>query len=186
MGSVPYPTALLLTGPPGCGKTTALKHALARSGVSAGGFYTEEIRERGSRLGFRIVTIDGRAAVLAHVDIKSRHRVSKYGVDVDTLRSVAVTAIEDAVRNCDVVVIDEIGKMELLSDDFKCAVSETLDSHARVLGTIMLAPNKWADAVKHRPDVRVVSLDIGNRDSVVDDLVGWLQQDTLEHQKLER
>jgi nucleoside-triphosphatase len=181
MGSVTYPTALLLTGPPGCGKTTALKNALARTGARAGGFYTEEIRERGSRLGFRIVTIDGRTAVLAHVDIKSRHRVSKYGVDVDTLRSVAVTAIEDALRNRDVVVIDEIGKMELLSDDFRCAVCEALESHAKVLGTIMLASNKWADAIKRRPDVRVISLDIGNRDSVVDDLVGWLQEPTREH-----
>ncbi len=75
----------LLTGKPGTGKTSLIKQAVAGMGGKAGGFYTEEIRSGGTRLGFRLVTLDGESAVLAHVNIHSRYRVSKYGVDIDNL-----------------------------------------------------------------------------------------------------
>ncbi len=74
--------ALLLTGRPGVGKTTVLR-AVARllAGAHLIGFYTEEIREAGERRGFRLVTFDGKEAILAHIDLPFS-RVSKYGVDV--------------------------------------------------------------------------------------------------------
>ena len=77
--------AYLLTGGPGVGKTTLIKQALDRAYIKAGGFFTEEIRAGGLRQGFRIVTLDGRSAILAHIDFKSPFRVSKYGVDIESL-----------------------------------------------------------------------------------------------------
>ena len=103
----------LLTGRPGTGKTSLIRQALARIKAKAGGFYTEEIRTRGIREGFRLVTLDGQDTILAHVSIKSPHRVSKYGVDIDSLDKVGVAALQRAAEECDLIVIDENGKMEL-------------------------------------------------------------------------
>ncbi len=166
--------ACLLTGPPGSGKTTAVKQAVARSGVAAGGFYTSEIREHGTRKGFRIETTDGDTAVLAHVDIRSRNRVGKYGVDLASLKNVAVPAITNALGDADVVVVDEIGKMELLSSSFRSAVEEVLASGKPLMGTIMLAPNPWSDALKRREDIQVIRVDRQTRDSGLDEAVRWL------------
>ena len=167
--------AYLLTGGPGVGKTTLIKQALASASVRAGGFFTEEIRTGGVRQGFRIVTLDGRSAILSHIDVKSKYRVSKYGVDIEGLDRVGVAALWDAVRECDVVVIDEIGKMELFSPDFREAVLEAVNSGKRVLGTIMLASHPWADEVKRRPDVATISVTKMNRGQVLEQVLEWLK-----------
>jgi len=167
--------AYLLTGEPGCGKTTIIKETLSQTNKSAGGFYTEEIRSQGTRQGFKIVTLDGKSAVLSHIDIHSPHRVSKYGVDTNNIDSVAVPALKDAIHSKDIVVIDEIGKMELFSQSFKDAVIEALNSEKKVLGTIMLASHPWADKIKQRPDVEIVNVTRFNRSEVLDKVLAWLK-----------
>ncbi|MFQ5997563.1 MAG: NTPase, partial [Dehalococcoidales bacterium] len=152
----------LLTGRPGTGKTSLIKQVVAGLKGKAGGFYTEEIRGRGTRLGFKLVTLDGQEAVLAHVNIPSRYRVSKYGVDVDSLERVGVSALRQAAKQCDLVVVDEIGKMELFSANFREAVLEIIDRGKRVLGTIMLNPNPWADTIKRHPQVNLVEVTRNN------------------------
>jgi len=129
------------------------------------------------RLGFKLVTLDGQEAILAHVNIHSRYRVSKYGVDIDSLDRVGVSALRQAARQCDLVVVDEIGKMELFSADFREAVLEIIGSGKRVLGTIMLVPNPWADAIKHQPQVNLVEVTRTNYNRVLDDLRHWLEED---------
>jgi nucleoside-triphosphatase len=63
---------ILLTGPPGCGKTTAAMKIVGSLGkMTVAGFYTEEIREAGRRKGFRWHRLDGRCGTLAHVDIRA-------------------------------------------------------------------------------------------------------------------
>lgn len=165
----------LLSGEPGCGKTSAIKQALARSGKSAGGFYTEEVRVGGVRRGFRIVTLDGRCAVLADTDTRGPRRVGKYGVCVENVDTVAVPAVRAAIRDCDLVVIDEIGKMELFSESFREAVLAALGSGRKVLGTIMSSAHPWADDVKRRPEVEVVTVTRANRDEVVEAVLEWLE-----------
>ena len=164
----------LLTGGPGVGKTTVIKQVLERIGLSAGGFFTEEIRSGGVRQGFRIVTLDGREATLSHVDIKGPARVGKYGVDIEALEEVGVAALGESVRKCELVVVDEIGKMELLSDAFREAVEDAINSGNRVLGTIMLAPHPWADEVKRHPDVATVDVTRSNRGRVLGQVMRWI------------
>ncbi len=166
--------AYLLSGEPGSGKTTIVKEVLAKVGKSAGGFYTEEIRSQGIRQGFQIVTLDGKSATLSHISIISRHRVGKYGVDTGSMDRVAIPAIREAIRSCDIVVIDEIGKMELFSASFRDAVTEALESDKRVLGTIMLAPHPWADGIKRRAEVEIIRVTKANRSEVVDQVLLWL------------
>ena len=164
----------LLTGRPGVGKTSLIGEVVAVSGVRAGGFYTEEVRSQGTRVGFDIITLDGRRGVLARMDLRSSCRVGKYGVDLVSLDSVGVPALDGAIRERDIIVVDEIGKMELSSAAFKEAVLRAIDCGKSVLGTIMLRPHPWADQVKAHPDVRVVELTTRNRDQVLRDIVGWL------------
>jgi nucleoside-triphosphatase len=168
--------ALLLTGKPATGKTALIKEALVRTGVNAGGFYTEEIRTQGIRRGFRIVTLDGQEATLAHVGISSPHRVSKYKVDTDMLDSVGVTALRRALQHDNLIVVDEIGKMELLSPEFREVVAEALNGGRRVLGTIMLNPHPFADDIKERPEVELLTVTRDNRSEVMSRVLNWLTE----------
>ena len=165
----------LLTGRPGTGKTSLIKQAVARMRGKAGGFYTEEMRSQGVRQGFRLVTLDGQEVILAHININSPYRVSKYGVNIDSLDRVGVSALHNAVQQCDLVVIDEIGKMELFSTDFRKAVSQMIDSGKLILGTIMLNPNPWADAIKRQPQVNLVTVTRTNYQDVLEELLHWLK-----------
>lgn len=164
----------LLTGRPGTGKTSIIKQAVADMKGKAGGFYTQEIRSQGIREGFRLVTLEGQEATLAHVNIHSPYRVSKYGVDIDGLDRVGVPALYQAVQQCDLVVVDEIGKMELFSANFREAVSQIIDSGKRVLGTIMLNPNPWADRIKQNPQVHLIEVTRTNYYRVLEELRRWL------------
>ena len=175
--SLSMKSVYLLTGRPGTGKTSLIKQAVSELKVNAGGFYTEEIRGRGTRLGFKLVTLDGQEAVLAHVNLHSRYRVGKYGVDVESLNRVGVFALRQAATQSDLIVVDEIGKMELFSANFREAVLEMIGSGKRVLGTIMLVPNPWADAIKRQPQVNLVEVTRTNYHQVLADLRHWLEKD---------
>ena len=167
----------LLTGKPGTGKTSLIKQAVAGAGSKAGGFYTEEIRSGGTRLGFRLVTLGGESTILAHVNIHSPYRVSKYGVDIDSLDRVGVSALHKAAEECDLVVIDEIGKMELFSVNFREVVLQMIDSGKRILRTIMLNSNPWTDAIKRRPQVNLVVVTRINHHQMLEELLCWLKED---------
>jgi len=111
---------ILLTGGPGIGKTTIIKKWISEIYKEAGGFYTEEIREKGKRIGFKIKTINGKEGILSKIG-SGKHNVGKYTVNIDIFEEIGVKALEDALKNKEVkyIVIDEIGKMELFSEKFK-------------------------------------------------------------------
>ncbi len=165
----------LLTGRPGMGKTSLIKEAITGLAGRAGGFYTEEIRNQGTRLGFRLVTLDGQEATLAHISFDKHYRVGKYGVDVDSLERVGVSALQQAVRERDLIVVDEIGRMELFSAKFRETVLQIINSGKRVLGTIMLDPNPWADAIKRQPQVNLVTVTRASYPQVLEQLRHWLK-----------
>jgi len=166
---------LLLTGKPGTGKTALIKEAIAKTRIRAGGFYTEEIRSGGVRQGFRIITLEGQDGILAHINISSPYQVSKYKVAINSLNEVGVSAIHQALKECDLVVIDEIGKMELLSPRFKEAIWQVIDSGKKFLGTIMLSPNPFADEIKHHPEVKLLVVTRSNHNQVLREILNWLE-----------
>jgi len=171
---------ILITGNPGVGKTTLIQNIISRLNVSVGGFYTVEVRdENGKRWGFKIISLNGREEVLASVDVVSSRKVSKYGVDVGAVNRVGVTAIQDALKSKDIVVIDEIGRMELISDRFRDIVQEALDSPKLVLGTIALKETNTAKKIKERQDTRLIRLTRANFHEI-ETYIGRLLQKKLD------
>lgn len=166
--------AYLLTGMPGTGKTTIIRQAITQSKRNAGGFFTQEIRSVGIREGFRIVTLEGKEAVLAHIAIDSPFRVGKYGVDISVLDTIGVDAIYNAIAHNDIIVIDEIGKMELFSPRFITAVQDAINSPKKVLGTITLKPHPLADTIRQNRNIRVTELSRQNQSFVLAELMAWL------------
>ncbi len=112
---------ILLTGPPRCGKTTVVQRVAAGFPGRVAGFYTREVREQGVRVGFEIITLDGQAAALSHVDFPGPYRVGKYGVSLENLHRVGLPALETG-PGIDLIVVDEVGKMECLSGQFVAAL----------------------------------------------------------------
>lgn len=169
-------TNFLLTGRPGVGKTTVLRKVLTRLPVVAGGFFTEEIREASTRTGFRIVTTDRRTAVLSHIGVRSPCRVGRYGVRVESIDQVAVPALQVALREAALIVIDEIAKMELCSRTFQDIVVACLDSPKPVLGVIQRSRLPFLDRIRRHDDVEVIEVTPSNRETLPAQLVVRLAQ----------
>lgn len=154
---------ILLTGLPGVGKTTLIRELAKRlADYQPAGFYTEEIRDRGSRLGFRLETLDGRRGILAHRDDRSPYRVGRYGVDVDGFERLLAELGLSRV-SARVILIDEIGKMECCSKRFIEEVTTLLDSSRMVVATIALKGEGFIRQVKQRPDCRLITVTVDNR-----------------------
>jgi nucleoside-triphosphatase len=156
----------LLTGRPGVGKTSVIEAVAREFGDLAGGFTTREIRERGIRKGFSVAALDGTSAVLAHEDFAEPLRVGKYGVDVPAFERISLPALRDAMSRKRIVLMDEIGKMELASSHFCDLVREALDSPLIVVATVMEKPHRFADEIKRRGDVEMLEVTIGNRSAL--------------------
>jgi nucleoside-triphosphatase len=152
---------------PGAGKTTAfrrLAELLRDSGVPVAGFTTEELRERGRRVGFAVESLDGERATLAHRSLSGPPRVGRYGVDLEAFERVALPSLRAPAKG--VVLIDELGKMELASERFRAAVEELLDEPVALAATVHVARHPFTDALKRRPDVELVRLTAANRDAL--------------------
>ena len=168
-------TALLVSGPPGSGKTTLIRTVLGDLSAQAGGFLTEEIREGGERIAFRVMTLDGRSGILAAVRARGGPQVGRYHVDVPTFEAIGIVALEAATAAADLVVVDEIGKMELCSPRFLPALEAALASAKPLLGSILHAPHPVTDAIKRRPEVELYRLSVRNRNDLAEAIAARLQ-----------
>jgi len=165
------PSNLLLTGLPGCGKTTLIKRLVQAAGpIQPVGFYTAEIRVQGRRTGFELVDFGGRRRQLAHVNIKGPFKVGRYGVDVAGFEAF-IQEIDFFKSAGTPVVIDEIGKMECFSQKFIKLLTRLLDSERRLVATIALRGTGPIAVIKQRGDVRLLTLTRENRDGLYRDLL---------------
>jgi nucleoside-triphosphatase len=170
------PMKLLLTGPPDTGKTTVIQKVLSGIEISAGGFYTHEIRREGRRVGFSLKTLEGEEGILAHIDNRGEYRVGRYGVAIDLFETMILPVLERALREKELIVIDEIGKMELYSQAFQDMVMRILDQDERhVLGIIHQGRDPFTAAVKGRSDVEVIAVSHANRDDLPSQIIMRLQ-----------
>jgi nucleoside-triphosphatase len=168
-------TKTLITGKPGVGKTTLIQKMIARMHmVTMAGFFTAEIRSKTSRFGFELQGLNGKRRTLAHVDIDSRHKVGKYGVDTVGFEEFLETL---DLLNPDValIVIDEIGKMELFSNRFRTLVCGALSSDKQVLASIPLKGRGFIQDIKQRADIHVLEVTPANRDRLLKEIVEGLK-----------
>ncbi|MFP4116516.1 MAG: NTPase [Candidatus Aenigmatarchaeota archaeon] len=127
---------IFLTGKPGSGKTTLLKEIVEDLDEEFCGFTTPEIREDGERTGFHIEDIKtGDKGVLASVDIENGPSVSKYKVNLEALKMFSEKVLED-MGGGDSIAIDEIGVMELYSDNFEEMLDKAIDSEKLLIATL--------------------------------------------------
>jgi nucleoside-triphosphatase len=167
---------ILLTGLPGLGKTTAIKRlAEELKDLNPAGFYTAEIREGTVRQGFELVGLDGRRGLLSHVAIKSIYRVGRYGVALGDFE-IFLDSLALAGPDNQVVIIDEIGKMECLSPKFKAVVRNVLDSKRPVIASIALKGMGFIAEVKNRGDVKIIEMTAGNRGALPAEIAGYVRE----------
>jgi len=162
---------IFITGRPGIGKTTVLLRAvdvLKTRGYRVGGMISHEVREGGVRVGFEIVDFEtGRKGWLAHVNQPTGPQVSKYRVNLHDLNAIGTNSIFTATANADVIVVDEIGPMELFSSAFKEAVAQVIGSEKPVLGTVHYrARDPLITAIRAREDAEVLEVTYENRRSL--------------------
>ena len=170
---------ILICGPPGVGKTTLIKKILKNINLKAGGFYTEEIRERSNRVGFKIISLDNQEGILAHIRVKGMKRVGRYGVNIYDLENIGVKSLSQALRDDDLIIIDEIGKMEIFSDKFKEKVLDCLHSEKFVLATIGIGGDKYISRIKERNDVTVFKMNRENGDELMDKVLSLILKENL-------
>ncbi|MDI6826110.1 MAG: NTPase [Candidatus Aenigmarchaeota archaeon] len=165
---------IFISGPPRSGKSTVLMKVidiLKKKGLKVGGFITPEIRVRGKRIGFKVVDIHSNAeGILANVDQKTGPRLGKYRVNIPDFERVALGALDFAVNECDICVVDEIGKLEFFSEKFREKIIEILKFQKPVI------------AVLHRSFVddfkgygKIITVDLENRGKLHEKIITLIE-----------
>ncbi len=163
---------ILLTGLPGCGKTTAIMKIIdALDCEKAAGFYTQEIRQDNIRKGFCWKRLDGAEGILAHTNIKGHSRVGKYGVDVAGFEESVVPILGVEQTDVELFVVDEIGKMECFSEKFVAAVRRLFASEKSVLATVAQKGTGLISEVKNYPNINLFNLTSAGREKAVAEIL---------------
>ncbi|OGS49618.1 MAG: nucleotide kinase [Euryarchaeota archaeon RBG_16_68_12] len=157
-----------ITGLPGAGKTYALMKViemLEADRLKVGGMITEPIVKKNRREGFYVMDwATKERRVFASKDIESKTMVGRYGVDVTALEEVGVQALTYATANSDVIVIDEVGKMEVESPNFIAAVKAALEADKPLILTLhKKSRNPLLQDIRRRDDIRILEVTQVNR-----------------------
>ncbi len=166
----------MIRGRPGSGKSTALnliEERLRSLGIRVSGIKTPEVRSGVKRVGFKVVDIStGKSALFASIFITSKYRVGRYGVDLDSFESIAIPALESGLREAEVLLIDEIGKMELLSDRFVSIIDRVWSSDKVAVGTIPITKIYFIEKLVRRS--KVFWIERGRSREIADKIVDMI------------
>jgi nucleoside-triphosphatase len=168
----------LLTGQPRSGKSTlvaALARQLRASGITLGGFTAREVRSHGERVGFEVADFDGRRALMAHVGWTTGPQVLRYRVDVAAFDGIAVPAVEHALSAADVIIVDEIGLMQLCSPAIGALVERLFTAVVPSVATVHARPHPFTDELKQRPGTELLELTPANREDTLARLLARLR-----------
>lgn len=158
----------MITGRPGVGKTTLIERVVAELSLPTGGMITREIRKCDHRVGFSVIDIaTKREGILAHIHQRSGPRMGRYRVNLRDLEEIGIAAIDNALSAGSIVVIDEIGPMEITSPKFIPAVERVVESSAQF---IISTHAKLDHPLIHRlrQQFTLYRVKMGNRDRLVE------------------
>ena len=158
-----------ISGVIGIGKTETLKRIidmLEEEEISIGGMITEPILEDNRQMGFQVMDWETKEkAVFAHLNLDTSLKIRGYGVDLDALNEVGVKAVENAARKNDVILVDEIGKIEVESDKFNNVVKNVMNINKPMILTFnKKSRNPLLQDIRRRDDVRILELTEVNKD----------------------
>jgi len=170
-----------VTGPSGIGKTNVLRRAvpeLKNRDYNVGGMICREVREGGLRVGFEIMDLStGQRGWLAHVNQLTGPKIGKYRVNLTDLDVIGAGSILNALQNADILAVDEIGPMELLSPAFSNALLKAVESSKPMLGTIHYQlSNSLVDSIKMREDIEILKVTYENLESLQNLIVGKISE----------
>lgn len=152
-----------ITGLPGSGRTElllTLVDMLEAENLKIGGVVTEPIREGDTVTGFKMIDyMTKEESVIAGTRITSRARIDEFGIDLDALGILAVNAIKRAVYHSDLVIIDEIGRIQLKSEYFNKAVLNALKASKPIIMTIYRkSRSSLLQDIRRRDDIRMLEV----------------------------
>jgi len=168
----------LLTGAPGVGKSTIVSKVILRlksSGVIVGGCSTLERREKGVRVGFDLVNLtDGTKGQLASISSSLGPKVGRYRVNLRDLDKIGANGLVNAAASSELIVIDEVGPMELVSPEFRRGVRACLESGKPILAVVHeRLEDDLLEELKRQAD-EMLSVTLENRETIADSLTASL------------
>lgn len=172
------PKNLIITGTPGVGKTTLIKECVYPYHDHIGGFMTEEMKEGPVRQGFLLKTFDGDSGILARKGMASKNKLNKYGVDLKVIENIGIPSMQRAASERQVIVVDEIGTMELLSQAFAEAVTQVLAGPKPLLATIRRKAEPFTSHIKKMSDTELIVLTRENFPKVKETVRAWIKEKT--------
>uniref|UniRef100_A0A0B6Z225 AAA+ ATPase domain-containing protein n=1 Tax=Arion vulgaris TaxID=1028688 RepID=A0A0B6Z225_9EUPU len=190
----------ILTGLPGVGKTTLmvkLQKELANKGLHCSGFVTEEVRVSRRRIGFDVVTMNGQRGHLARISDppsnvpsarQREYKVGQYTVNILSFEQTALPSIQLQIKDSvdkerkQLFFVDEIGKMELFSQNFVQAVRKlTSQPNVIVIATIPVPKGKpipFVEELRNGANSVVFEVTLQNRDTILENVMAAIQAST--------
>lgn len=154
---------ILIDGLPRVGKTTAVQRVLSLAKVRCGGFFSAAVSKQ-FYTNFRLVSVQG-----PHRSVSSQELLRRFdipgviGFNLEDLENFGVPAVLHALETCDVVVIDQLGTLEVSSEKFRRVVDRVLNSDKVCLATVTSSNVPYIEAIRKRPDVSIYEINRSNR-----------------------
>lgn len=159
---------IAVTGSPGIGKSTLVAKVVQDSKWSVGGVLARDRRYKDRRIGFELLDLSTGAVGILADETGSGPQLGKYRVHPEDLDSIGAQAIESALK-CDLIVVDEVGPMELSSRRFVSAVENAISSDRPMLVVL----HEWSNhrlAKKIRSTFKVITVTRDNRDTIAQEI----------------